>query len=250
MMNQTKKLAYTGIMTALVFLATFLVKIPIPFSTGYIHLGDCMVFLAALLLGWKYGAFAAGVGSMLADIMGGYAIWAGPTLIIKSVMALIIGLALRNMKTGSKFVYGSSAVILWTAFIIGMRRILTGGMENQIDELAQIMEKDTTQLTGLANVSSSVLVISAVAVLALVAGIYIYLRKKENKIDLMFIIGLVSAGLWMVTGYYLTEYLLYGNKIVPIFSIPLNLLQFTVGLIIASAVYLPLKKYYNHIFID
>jgi uncharacterized membrane protein len=113
-MEQTKKLTYTGIMTALVFIATFAIRIPIPFTDGYVHLGDCMIFLAALLLGWKYGAFAAGVGSMLADLLGGYPHWALPTLVIKALMALLVALAINLVKTRGKILFCGLTALFWT----------------------------------------------------------------------------------------------------------------------------------------
>ena len=81
-----------GLMTCLVIVATMFIKIPIPLTSGYVHLGDSMIFLAVLILGKKKGAFAAGVGSALGDVLGGYAIWAPWTLIIKFVMAYIMGI--------------------------------------------------------------------------------------------------------------------------------------------------------------
>ena len=39
-----------------------------------------MIFLAVLILGKKSGALAAGAGSALGDIIGGYAFWALWTL--------------------------------------------------------------------------------------------------------------------------------------------------------------------------
>lgn len=90
-----------GLMTCLVIVATMFIKIPIPMTSGYVHLGDSMIFLSVLILGKKNGSFAAGVGSALGDILGGYAIWAPWTLIIKFIMAWILGcFAERFGKTG------------------------------------------------------------------------------------------------------------------------------------------------------
>lgn len=86
-----KCLVYTALMTALVFVATFTIKVPVPFTNGYIHPGDSMVFLAGLLLGPFYGAFAAGIGSALADLIAGYTFWMIPTLLIKGLMGFVVG---------------------------------------------------------------------------------------------------------------------------------------------------------------
>lgn len=63
----------TALMMCLVMIATMFIKVPIPFTQGYVHLGDSMIFLAVLILGKKSGALAAGAGSALGDIIGGYA---------------------------------------------------------------------------------------------------------------------------------------------------------------------------------
>lgn len=87
--NNVKSICFTGVMAALVFVFTFTFKIPA--ATGYIHLGDCIIFLSVAILGTKRAAFAGSIGAALADLIGGYAIWIPPTLIIKLVMALICG---------------------------------------------------------------------------------------------------------------------------------------------------------------
>lgn len=77
-----------GVMAALVFVMTYVPKVPVPMTGGYVHLGDGAVFLAALLLG-PLGIPAAAIGSGLADILGGYLVYALPTMVIKAVVALI-----------------------------------------------------------------------------------------------------------------------------------------------------------------
>ena len=80
----TQELVFTALMTALVFVATYLPHIPIPL--GYAHLGDAVIFLLALLTPRRSALFSACFGSALADLLGGFAIWIVPTLVIKFVM--------------------------------------------------------------------------------------------------------------------------------------------------------------------
>lgn len=94
-----KQLTTSGIVAALIFVLTML-----HFSNvagGYIHLGDTLVFFSALLVGPLYGFLAAGIGSMLADILSGYPQYSIATFFIKGIMTLIVyyGYALLN-KTG------------------------------------------------------------------------------------------------------------------------------------------------------
>lgn len=86
----TKDLCLTALFTAIVFVMTFVPKIPIPL--GYAHLGDAAVLLAVVLLGRRQGAIAGAVGSALADLIGGFAIWIVPTFVIKYIMAWIFGI--------------------------------------------------------------------------------------------------------------------------------------------------------------
>ena len=83
-----KKLTMAGVMAALVFVMTYVPKVPVPVTGGYIHLGDGAIFLSVLLLG-PLGIPAAAIGSGLADILGGYMEYALPTMVIKALVALI-----------------------------------------------------------------------------------------------------------------------------------------------------------------
>lgn len=74
-------------MSALVFVATFVPKVPIPL--GYAHLGDAAIFLAVFVCGRKIGILSGVVGSALADLLGGFPIWIIPTIFIKAGMAEI-----------------------------------------------------------------------------------------------------------------------------------------------------------------
>ena len=92
----TYRLVYTSLMICAVLLGTVIFRIPIPMTQGYVHLGDTMIFLGVLLLGKKEGSAAAGLGSALADILGGYAFWAPWTLLIKIAMAYISGFLIEK----------------------------------------------------------------------------------------------------------------------------------------------------------
>ena len=79
-----KDITKIGIFAALVYLATFFLKIPS--VNGYTHLGDAFIFLAVIIMGYKRGALAGAIGGALSDILGGYLIWVIPTFFIKSII--------------------------------------------------------------------------------------------------------------------------------------------------------------------
>ena len=89
--NKTREIVITALMAALIFVATFMIKIPNPATGGYSHMGDCMIFLAVVLLGRKNGSMAAGIGGALSDFLAGAPLWILPTFIIKYIMAFIMG---------------------------------------------------------------------------------------------------------------------------------------------------------------
>ena len=91
------KLILAALFAALTCVATSVIHVPIPATNGYINLGDGVV-----LLGPVYGAAAGGLGSMLADLLLGYASYAPGTLIIKAAMGLCAGLLFGALRSKTK----------------------------------------------------------------------------------------------------------------------------------------------------
>lgn len=95
---RTKEIAASGIMAALVCVATLFIIIPIPATQGYFNVGDAMVMVAALTFGPIVGAIAGGIGASLADVLGGYSYFAPFTLIIKGIEGALAGWILIGIK--------------------------------------------------------------------------------------------------------------------------------------------------------
>lgn len=85
---QAKKIVIAALFAALCCVATLIIQIPVSVTGGYINLGDSIVLVSAWTLGPVYGTVAAAVGSALADLLTGYAIYAPATFVIKGLMAL------------------------------------------------------------------------------------------------------------------------------------------------------------------
>ena len=110
-----KKLTMAGVMAALVFVMTYIPKVPVPITGGYVHLGDGAIFLSTLLLG-PLGIPAAAIGSGLSDILGGYMVYAIPTILIKGVVALV---AWKLWKEGSWLRAALAFVLAEIAMVAG-----------------------------------------------------------------------------------------------------------------------------------
>ncbi len=115
-----REFALLALFIALVAVSTMIIRIPVPQTNGYMNLGDSMVLLAALFFGPVGGFIAGGIGSALADILGGYPQWALWTLIIKGIEALIVSVmagALR-LKRGRINVLQITSFTLATAWMV------------------------------------------------------------------------------------------------------------------------------------
>lgn len=88
---KVKNICLNALFIAIVCVMTLVIKVPVPATNGYIHIGDSAIILIACFFGPGYGWIAGGVGSALADLLSGYPHWAPFTFIIKALMGLIMG---------------------------------------------------------------------------------------------------------------------------------------------------------------
>ena len=170
-LSGVRALVVMALLTALVAVGTMVVQIPVPATGGYINFGDTFIFVSALIFGPVVGMVAGGIGSAMADMLSGYAVWAPFTLVVKGLEGLIAGylfllLARRDAKLGH-------------------------------------------------------------AVLAMVAG-----------------------GAVMVLGYLLSGTIIKGSFAVALTGVPGDMIQAFVSIIVATALYYPIKQVINNVFLD
>jgi len=112
---------YTAIFAALICIATMLIRIPIPATGGYANLGDGIILICALIMPPSWAALGAGIGSMTADLLAGYAAYAPATLIIKAGMGWIAAMLFRNVpeKDTKKLRFFASAMVSEAWMVIG-----------------------------------------------------------------------------------------------------------------------------------
>lgn len=141
--NQIRRLTMGGVMAALVFVMTYLPKVPV--LSGYVHLGDGAVFLAAMLLG-PTGAAAAALGSALADLVGGYMAYLLPTFAIKGAMALLVWKAYRGgawLRNAVVFLAAEAIMVggyfAFEALLYGVPAALGGLFPNAMQGVAGIV---------------------------------------------------------------------------------------------------------------
>ncbi len=71
---------------AMIFGMTML-HVPIG-AGGYIHVGDAVIYVTAMLMGGPWAFISAAIGAACADIVSGFAVYAVPSAIIKILIAV------------------------------------------------------------------------------------------------------------------------------------------------------------------
>lgn len=107
--RRTQYIVMTALMSALVMSVTLVTKIDLPI--GYLNLGDFAILAIASLMPLRIAIVAAGVGSALADLFGGYPIYAIFTLFIKIFEVLVFYWFSHLLNTRSRIIPFGLAVL-------------------------------------------------------------------------------------------------------------------------------------------
>lgn len=113
------KISHTAIFTAIILLSTMLIKFSTGLGEGYIHFGDCFIYLSACVLPFPYCLIAGAVGGAFADILGGFAVWSIPTAIIKALIAMPFMVACKKNKS-SKILNRKTALMTLVSGVISI----------------------------------------------------------------------------------------------------------------------------------
>lgn len=118
--GKVQDMVQIALMAAITYIATAVINIPSGVIVkGVVHLGDSMVFLAAVLLGKRKAFLSAAIGMCLFDLLSPYAIWAPFTFVIKGTMAYIAAvIAYRNNYEGNNILNNILAFVLGGIWMI------------------------------------------------------------------------------------------------------------------------------------
>lgn len=115
--KRTQALVYIAMMTALVTAVTSIIKIPLP--QGYLNFGDIVVMMSAFVMPFRGALIAAGLGSALADLFGGFGVYAVFTLFIKMAEVVVI-YKLIHLLDGKKRIIPFALAGLTMMFLYGL----------------------------------------------------------------------------------------------------------------------------------
>jgi uncharacterized membrane protein len=228
-----RELTRISIFAALVFVTTFITKIPIVATGGYFNFGDSLIFVAALLYGPLVGGLAGGIGAAIADIIGGYPIFAPGTLIIKFFEGEITGrgmagyIRLRTISKPKSDAFRKALSIILSVSL-GLATYHIGA----------------TYMGVFGNPVADQSLWAAVALFFSVFIIAVgFLTNAETSGQT---IAIILGGAAMVIGYFLYENLIAllfpGLGIYALAEIPLNIGQMLVGMVIALPVFRAVQK--------
>jgi uncharacterized membrane protein len=123
-LKSVQTLALLAIFAALITITTMTIRIPIVATKGYFNLGDALIFISAALFGPIFGMIAGGVGSALADMLGGYAHFAPWTFVIKGAEGWIAGFLIHLFR--AKQLSFKGILILGISFVAAAAWMVAG----------------------------------------------------------------------------------------------------------------------------
>jgi uncharacterized membrane protein len=191
-----------------------------------------MVYTTALLFGPLVGAFAGGVGSMLADLFLGYSHYAPATLVIKACEGAVVGvLTQRKLKFSSKLqwkvftvtfglIAGVLLGVIGSLYYSGSVELYIGFPPPENPTWNLFVPKFFWYVLG--------------GLVVLLVGLMGFVFEPEFG---WLIITTLIGGSVMVIGYFIYQQFflgpLFGYYVLAIAEIPVNIGQMTIGLIVA-----------------
>jgi uncharacterized membrane protein len=84
-------------------------------------------------------------------------------------------------------------------------------------------------------------------VMGYILGAIAYSNNKNGNNNIINIFAVIISGIWMIGGYYIAEVILYGNWLSPVASIPGDVTQIVMALLIGIPMVKILKKHVKYI---
>ena len=146
--QNVRKIALIAVMAALVCVLTLVVKIPVPATGGYIHLGDVAANFAALAFGPGLGCLIVGGGMALADLVG-YPIFAPGTFVVHGLQAMVVAWLGRNRGTRTMFLAAAAGgIVVVVGYFAYEWLILRMGLLKAVQEVPFNVLQVATGLVG------------------------------------------------------------------------------------------------------
>lgn len=122
-------------------LVTLFIKIPLP-SRGYFNVGDVAVVFGGMILGFInprqgiwWALLACGLGSALADILGGFAVFAPLTFVAKGAEGALAAVAASRTGTARYIMLGLGGLAMIAVYFFGEILMPNIGLQGAVAEI-------------------------------------------------------------------------------------------------------------------
>jgi len=125
--SSTLLIAIAAIMIAVTAVFTMLVRVPIPATQGYFNFSSVAINFAAFAFGPLVGLISGGLGTAIADLVGGYPQWAALTLLAHGLEGLVAGALGRGKALpGLMVAWLAGGIVMVGVYFLGEGLVLTG----------------------------------------------------------------------------------------------------------------------------
>lgn len=171
-----KELVLMALFTTLTIIGT-MIRIPVPsaFGAPFIHLGNSVLLLSVLLLGYKKGALAGGLGFALFDFFNGFPLEA-PYFFVESF--IVGGAAALAWHSLSKYQSKIWAIVL-TALSAGIIKLVMTFLKNIV--LSYMMTGNLNVAYVSATGSLPATIVNVISTIIIVTLVYPPLKKLTRQ---------------------------------------------------------------------
>lgn len=161
---KTNDIVLVAFFAALTIIGT-MIRIPLPSALGtpFIHLGNSVLLLAVLLLGYKKGALAGGMGFAIFDFLNGFPLEA-PYFFVESF--IVGGVAAFTFQSLRKTVV-NDWIVIPTAIMAGIAKLVMTFLKNTVmawfmtgNLNVSLVSASSTLPATIINVLSTVVIVS------------------------------------------------------------------------------------------
>ena len=137
---QTKNLAILAVIIAFNVALSYVVKIPVTATNGFVNLVEAGIFVAALLGGARSGLIVGGLSGLLLDLLAGYPQWMVFSLVIHGLEGLVVGYFGYQKRVSSQIIgliIGSAIMVIGYLLAGVLLYNWTAGVASIIGNIAQ-----------------------------------------------------------------------------------------------------------------
>lgn len=179
--TQTKKIDIRDIVlialfTSLTIIGT-MIRIPVPsaFGAPFIHLGNSILLLSVLLLGFKKGALAGGLGFALFDLLNGFPLEAPYFFFESFIVGGVAALIFKGLHQHKRTLWG----IALTAFGAGIMKLIMTFLKNTVIAYTLSGNLNVALISGSSSLPATI--VNVISTVIIVTLIYPTLQKMTKS---------------------------------------------------------------------